>query len=93
MDVGFGPTGAERRPFESHIFDLAAASAYKENRHSSRMAVNNKHIDNLISNIREHSSAGRAPDCLPRAPRTEVEAQLICNQPAAGSNPADGFTG
>ena len=59
----FGPTGAERRPFESHIFDLAATSAYKENRHSSRMAVNNKHIDNLISNIREHSLAGRAPGC------------------------------
>ena len=49
--------------FESHIFDLAATSAYKENRHSSRMAVNNKHIDDLISNIREHSLAGRAPGC------------------------------
>lgn len=50
--------------FESHIFDLAVASAYKENRHSLRMAVNtNKHIDNLISNIREHSLAGRAPGC------------------------------
>ena len=34
--------------FESHIFDLTAASAYKENRHSSRMAVKNKHIDNSI---------------------------------------------
>ena len=49
--------------FVSHIFDLAVASAYKENRHSSRMAVNNKYIDNLISNIREHSLAGRAPGC------------------------------
>ena len=51
--------------FESHIFDLAATSAYKENRHSSRMAVNNKHIDNFISifNIREHSLVGRAPGC------------------------------
>ena len=49
--------------FESHIFDPAAASAYKENRHSSRMTVNNKHIDNLISDIREHSLAGRAPGC------------------------------
>ena len=34
--------------FESHIFDLTVASAYKENRHSSRMAVSIKHIDNSI---------------------------------------------
>ena len=41
--------------FESHIFDLAVASAYKENRHSSRMGSNKNSTltseQNIFGNI------------------------------------------
>ena len=59
--------------FESHIFDPAAASAYKENRHSLRMAATQGTLtseQNIFGNI------------------AQLAERLAVNQEVVGSSPS-----
>ena len=59
--------------FESHIFDLAATSAYKENRHSLRMATMQSTLtseQNIFGNI------------------AQLAERLAVNQEVEGSSPS-----